>query len=470
MKSKKHSTAGIAALLFIQLILNLHSQAGQPVRITEGMPQLVRHGNVTQLYVDGKPFLIVGGELNNSTSSSLEYMKPLWQQAADLNFNTVLTPLSWELIEPEEGQFDFNLVDGLIKEARQDNMHFVFLWLASWKNGMSTYVPLWAKEHYKEYPRAKIQRDSTIEVFSAFSQVNMEADSKAFSALMKHIREFDGTDHTVLMMQVENEVGILGDSRDRSEIANAAFAAPVPKELMDYLVKNKEKLVPELKALWGKNGFQTSGNWENVFGRGEQCDEAFMAWNYARYVNAVTVAGKKEYPIPMYVNAWLKQREHSWPGTYPGGGPLPHVFDIWHAGAPSVDILAPDLYRNDFAYMASLFKRSGNPLFIPETGGGPRGAANVVYAVGQHNALGFSPFAIERSISKDDKLKQSYNMLSQLMPLIGKHQGMNTMGAVLLTKDSPSENIGFEDYIFHADLRFDPNNRKTFHIQGLNLS
>ena len=145
MKPKQHSTIGIAALLLIQLLLSPNSRAGQPGQTDEGMPQLVRHGNVAQLYVDGKPFLIIGGELNNSTSSSLEYMRPMWQHVADLNFNTVVTPLSWELIEPKEGEFDFSLVDGLIKEARQDRMHLVFLWLASWKNGMSTYVPLSGK-------------------------------------------------------------------------------------------------------------------------------------------------------------------------------------------------------------------------------------------------------------------------------------------------------------------------------------
>ena len=122
-------------------------------------------------------------------------------------------------------------------------------------------------------------------MLSTFSEANAKADAKAFAALMKHIREVDGVNHTILMMQVENEVGILGDSRDRSEIANSAFVAKVPKELIEYLVKNKEDLVPELKELWGRNGFKTSGSWEEVFGKGEQCDEIFMAWHYARYVN-----------------------------------------------------------------------------------------------------------------------------------------------------------------------------------------
>ncbi|MFZ1979016.1 MAG: beta-galactosidase, partial [Bacteroidota bacterium] len=145
MKSKKSSTIGIAALTCILLTIQLYCGDLQQGQKSEGMPQLVRHGSVAQLYIDGKPFLIIGGELNNSTSSSLDYMKPIWRQAIDLNFNTVLTPLSWELIEPKEGQFDFSLVDGLITEARQNKMHLVFLWLASWKNGMSSYTPFWVK-------------------------------------------------------------------------------------------------------------------------------------------------------------------------------------------------------------------------------------------------------------------------------------------------------------------------------------
>jgi hypothetical protein len=303
---------------------------------------------------------------------------------------------------------------------------------------------------------------------------------------MKYIKKVD-CQRTVIMMQVENEAGVLRDTRDRSVIANTAYNGPVPQKLMSYIEKNKDNLVPELKEAWKANGSKLSGTWEEVFGPGKPkglilpvrnlvppmtqkeqdealvtypfySDEVFMAWYYASYINYVVEAGKAEYPIPMFVNAWLKQREHSWPGTYPSGGPLPQVFDIWHAGGPSIDILSPDLYRPDFANMADLFTRSGNPLFIPETRGGNIGAANVVYAVGQLNALGFSPFYIERSIAKDEKLKQSYNMLSQLLSLIGEHQGLNTMGAVLLTKDNSSKKIEFGDYIFYTDLRFDPNN------------
>jgi hypothetical protein len=447
MKLKKHIWI-IIAILVILLSIGSKINAFQQGQNTKGIPQLVKHGNVTQLYVDGKPFLIVGGELNNSTSSSLENMKPIWKQVNDLNFNTMITPLSWELIEPVEGKFDFSLVDGLIKGARENKMRIVFLWLASWKNGMSSYVPLWVKENYKKYPRAKILNDSTAEVLSTFSQNNADADANAFSALMKHIFKVDGAKHTVLMMQVENEVGILGDMRDRSEIANAAFMAPVPKELMEYLVKNKDILVPGLKDIWEKTDFKTSGNWEDVFGKSEQSNEIFMAWNYSRYVNKVAAAGKKEYPIPMYANAWLNQECCSKPGTYPSGGPLAHLIDIWHAGAPAIDILAPDLYVPDFAQRCKDFTQQGNPLFMPEMNSGDDGAHNVFIAIGSFNAIGVSPFGIDRlgTISfgneqakgpKETSLSKSYNIIKQLSPLILEKQVTGEIAGFVVDENNP---------------------------------
>jgi hypothetical protein len=435
MNAKNHFTIGIAALVILFLSVGFCNGQTSDAQ-ANGIPQLVKQGNATQLFVNGKPFLIIGGELHNSSSSSIAYMKPIWDHVNALHFNTVLTPLSWELIEPQEGNFDFNLVDSLIVSARQHQLHLVFLWLASWKNGMSSYAPLWVKENYKKYPRAKFANDYTMEVLSPLSQITAEADAHAFAALMKHIREFDGTIHTVLMMQVENEVGILGDSRDHSEMANKAFEAPVPNELMDYLIKNKENLVPELKGLWGQNDFKTAGNWEEIFGKGEQADEIFMAWNYARYINMVASAGKKEYPIPMYVNAWLNQPGGSTPGSYPSGGPLPHVFDIWKACAPVINLMAPDLYVSDFENRCQKFTQRGNPLFIPEMNSSDDGARNVFIAVGKYNAIGISPFGIDRT-PEDSELGKSYAILRQLSPLILEKQEKGEITGFVLDEKNP---------------------------------
>ena len=451
------------------------------------IPSLKKQGTAKQFIVDGKPFVALSGELGNNSATNIEYMKSIWPILTEGNLNSVIAGISWAMVEPEEGKFNFDIVGEVINDARKNNLKLIFIWFASWKNGTSSYVPDWVKRDYKRFPRIKINDGDPIELITPLSDENRNADARAFAALMKYIKKVDSNQRTVIMMQVENESGVLLDSRDRSANADKAYNGPVPQKLMSYILDNKANLVPELTEALKRNGNKTSGTWEEVFGPGKPkglvlpirnlvppmtqeeqdealvtypfySDEVFMAWYYATYINYVVEAGKAEYPIPMYVNAWLKQREHSWPGTYPSGACLPQVFDIYHAGGPSIDILAPDLYRPDFANVAEQFSRSGNPLFIPETSGGAQGAANVVYAVGQLNALGFSPFYIEKRIVAGDELTQSYKMLSQLMPLIGEHQGTNTMGAVLLTEGNSSKTIKIGDYIMNTDLRSDPRN------------
>ena len=186
----------------------------QPARAqTNPIPHLAKRGTATQLIVDGKPFLILGGELHNSTSSSLDYMAPILGKFAAGHLNTALAAVCWDLTEPEEGTFDFSLVDGVIMEARQNNLHLVLLWFGSWKNGVSTYPPLWVKTDQQRFPRAQNKEGNRLDILSTLSQTNLNADARAFAALMRHVRQVDGAAHTVLMVQVENEVGVLGDSR-----------------------------------------------------------------------------------------------------------------------------------------------------------------------------------------------------------------------------------------------------------------
>jgi beta-galactosidase GanA len=419
--------------------------------LPSGSPILQKQGGVVQLYVDGKPFLILGGEVFNSSSSSLDYMAPIWTHMIDLHANTVLAPVSWEQIEPTEGKFDFSVVDGLIQGARAHNLHLVLLWMASWKNGMSSYTPDWVKADYTRFPLARRQDGSPVQVLSTLSDANWTADATAFAALMRHLRDFDGRDHTVLMMQVENEVGLLGDSRDRSDAANAAFAGQVPSDLMGRLTANDADLVPEFRNVWVQAGQKPSGTWEDVFGSGPQADEIFMAWNYARYVDHVAAAGKAEYPIPMYVNAWLNDPMDSKPGAYPSGCPESHLIDIWQAAAPHIDLLAPDIYAANFQDRCDLYTRRGNTLFIPEMPGNDIAARNVFAAIGRYNALGTSPFGIDRTPS-DGPISQSYDLLSQIAPMILQHQANGETIGFVLDADHPQFTFAMDGYELDVSL------------------
>ena len=418
-------TFGIAGAILATFFMP--TRGGRQSRI----PHLRQQGTATQLIVDDKPFLVLAGELGNSTSSSLEYMRPIWPKLAALNLNTVLMPVYWELIEPAEGKFDFTLVDGLIQDARKNKLHLVPLWFASWKNSMSCYAPAWVKTDQQRFPRSQDKAGHGMEILSPFSKENLDADSRAFAAFMRHLRETDGNDHTVIMVQVENEIGMIPDSRDRSDIADSLFNQPVPVELMDYLQKHKDDLNPEFRTAWAARGFKTSGSWEEVFGQGLRTDEIFMAWYFARYANRVAEAGKAEYPLPMYVNAALIRPGYQ-PGQYPSAGPLPQVMDVWRAGAPKIDFLSPDIYFPNFIEWTGKYRTSGNPLFIPEAMPGPIDAVNALYAIGQHEAIGFSPFSIESLDEVTSKsIRESYDLLQQLAPLILEYQGKDALAGLL---------------------------------------
>jgi hypothetical protein len=447
----KHFLAALLAVIGCSFLL---AQAPN-----SAIPHLEKHGTATQLFVDGKPFLILGGELYNSSSSSLDYMRPVWPHLAAMPLNTVLTPMYWELIEPREGQFDFTLIDGLIRDARQSNLHIVFLWFGSWKNGMSSYPPLWVRQNTQRFPRVIEKDGNAVEILSPLGKESMEADARAFAATMRHIRDFDAEAHTVLMIQMENEVGVLGDSRDRSPAANRAFSSPVPKELLTYLPQHRDTLIPEFRKTWDAAGSKTSGTWEEVFGASPETDKMFMAWNYARYIQHVTAAGKAEYPIPMYANTWLAE-SHGAPGEYPSGGPLPEVMDIWKAAGTAIDIYSPDLYAPNFAEWCDRYTRNGNPLFIPETRGAEWGAAQVFYAVGQHDAIGFSPFGIDffvdmerpTEIDTNNDLGKSYATLMKIAPLIFQHEGKGEMAGILIDQDHPQSTLELGGYKLNVRL------------------
>jgi len=224
-------------------------------------PHIQMQNGTGQLIVDGRPFLILGGELGNSSAGTAAEANAIVPNVARLHVNTILMPVGWEQIEPEEGNFDFSILDHWIDVAKQKQLHLVLLWFGSWKNALSNYAPAWVKPDTKRFPRAQAADGAPLEILSALSEENRRCDSRAFRALMRHVREKDAVEQTVLMVQVENEVGYLGWGRDRSDEANGLFRGPVPDRLITALAAKKQ-LSPELAA-----HFQPHGRtWSEVFG------------------------------------------------------------------------------------------------------------------------------------------------------------------------------------------------------------
>jgi hypothetical protein len=392
------------------------------------LPRIERRGQATQLIVDGKPYIALGGELHNSSPSSPAYMAPIWPRLAQNGVRTVIGVASWELVERQEGRFDFAAVDDQVRQAKAHGMRLVMLWFGAYKNAGSTYAPTWVRRDLKRFPRA--ERDPNVIItgvaaggnygptLSVFNDRLITADARAFAALMRHLREVD-RDHTVIMVQVENEVGLLGDSRDRSALATAAWSQPVPTELMKYLQDNRAVLRPQVRDTWARLGFRPSGTWAEVFGTDKAADEIFMSWGFGRYVDRVASAGSTQYPLPMYTNAWLgPQARGPEPGDYPSGGPVARMMDIWKFAAPSLAFISPDIYVDDFAGTLGDFHRPNNPIFVPEA---KPDAGNAFVALAEYKGMGFSPFGIE-DFAPDHDLFKAYKVLDIMLSEIARGQ------------------------------------------------
>ncbi len=411
------------------------------------IPHLRKQGSATQLFVHGRPFLMLGGELGNSSASDLKYLAPIWPKLQAMRLNTILAPVYWELVEPQEGKFDFMLVDSLIHAARRSDLKVVLLWFGSWKNSMSCYAPYWVKTNQQRFPRARTRQGQALEILTPFSEENRNADARAFASLMKHLRAVDGSHSTVVMVQVENEIGMIPEARDYCAAAEAAFQRKVPAELMTFLQQHKDSLAAEVRQAWNTSGMTTSGTWEEVFGRSLQTDEIFMAWHFARYTDHVAQAGKREYPLPLFVNAALIRPNHQ-PGQYPSAGPLPHLMEVWRAAAPHLDFFAPDIYFKNFAEWLGKYDRAGNAVFIPEVDH-RQSVTNAFFAFARHDAMGYSPFALESAADPErNQFSQGYEILHQLAPLILAHQGRGTMTGFLLDSTSQSAQIELGAYAF----------------------
>ncbi len=355
------------------------------------IPRLVHENGRYALFVDGAPYLYLGAQSHNSSAWPAMLPK-VWPAMEYLHANTLETPVYWEQFEPEPGKFDTTVVDTLLKEAREHHIRLTLLWFGTWKNGSSHYLPLWAKAQPEKFPRIIGKNGRRVDSPSPHAMEAMAADKHAFAAFMKHLKAAD-PQHTVIMVQVENEPGSWGSVRDYSPEAEKLFKQAVPAEL--------------LKALGGKSPaggtLPASGTWPEVFG--SNADEYFHAWSIARYIGQVAAEGKAEYALPLYVNAALRSPVNPGPpNTYESGGATDNVLGIWKAAAPAIDLLAPDIYMNDddrYVKVLELYARPDNALLVPETGAG--NGRMCLAALGK-GAIGWSPFGLDYTAYANDPI------------------------------------------------------------------
>jgi hypothetical protein len=428
----KTFAAAIVATLFT-CGLAAHSQvAAHPI------PRIVQQNGRYAMMVDDAPFLMLGAQANNSSDWPSTLPK-VWPAIEYLHANTLEIPIYWEQFEPKQGVFDYAQIDSVLAQARAHHVHLVLLWFGTWKNGSQHYMPEWMKLDPEKYAHIVNRNGERVDSPSPFAQASLDADIRAFTAFMQHLSVAD-PERTVLMVQVENETGTWGTLRDYSPDANRLFAAPVPDDVLKAMSKTAAK----------------GAGWAEVFG--PEADVCFHAWAIARYVGQIASAGKAVYPLPLYVNAALRDPFKGAPGTYESGGPTDNVLPIWKAEAPAIDILAPDIYLLDtptYLKVMELYHRPDNALFIPETAGTPHAARFLFAALGLQS-IGYSPFGLdytrtnhpERMLPNEpnaflDPTAQNYKLLGPIMREVARLNFEGKMQAVAEVEGQPEQTLHF---------------------------
>lgn len=433
-------------------------------------PYITEKGNQKVLLVDGKPFIMLAGEIHNSDSSSPAYMEQIWKIADDLGMNSLLLPVTWEMVEPVEGEFHFEVLDQLINQAREYGMKIGLLWFGSFKNAECMYAPEWVKRDLERFHRGQIVKGKnkagrrvspTLPVtipyttISYLSENAMQADARAFGKMMQHVREYDEAYGTVVTVQVENETGLLGNAREVSNEADAAFAGEVPQEFASYMRSHTEYMEEDIRA--AVEAGAEKGSWSEVFGA--VAEEIFSAYHVASFIEYVAKAGKDAYELPMTANCWLDKAADT-PGDYPSGGPVARVHEVWDYCAPSIDVYCPDIYVPYFNKVCDRFVKSGtNPLYIPEAATHSYAAPRMVYTVGHYHAMCYSPFGFD-DIGKPFSAAQGYlfgmdvtdpalktpqnfeeyaalgKILREAMPLLAERYGTTDLQAVCAEREA----------------------------------
>jgi hypothetical protein len=428
--SYKSVSCHVVIAVLTAFVLSVSSLGEEP-------PKLVQKDSRYALMVDGRPFLILGGQIHNSSGWPSE-LPQVWDSMAALHANTIEAPVYWEQMEAHEGHFDFSNVDQIVEGARSHNLRLVLLWFGTWKNGNMHYVPAWVKADTKRFPRIIRPDGEPIDVLSPLSRNTLEADKKAFVQLTRHLKQIDGEHRTIILIQVENESGNIGSVRDNSPEANREFAGNVPADLLTAAHKQ-------------------SGTWSQVFGA--DADEIFQLYHQAKYINEIVAAGKAEFPVVYYINAWLDyppaelpQRQMDMPGIgYPSGGAVQRFVGLWRALAPAIDMIGPDIYADDSQFYRETmhaYHRPDNPLWIPETGRSDSFGKFFFYALGD-GAIGFSPFGVDQSgwnILGDEAWKRHAENFTLIAPMSLEIAQLEFEGKVKTAVEEPGQTAEEVDF------------------------
>ena len=400
--------------------------------------------------VDGKPFYPVAGQAHNDAGYNDLESDIFFKAVKLIHGNTLLIPVYWLQVEPEEGKFDFSGVDALLASARRYGVKLILLWFATWKNGNMDYTPTWVKSDTRRFKRIMLPAGGDLWGLSPHCKANLEADKKAFSALCTHLKAKDNIEHTVIGIQLENEAGILGSDRDYGPEAQEIFNNPVPVRLITAM---KTIGKGEVYNIWQKAGGKQSGNWSELFGW--PAGEFMTAWSIATYIDEIAKAGKAVHIIPMYINVWLIESNLVIAGEhYPSGCAISKVLDIYKWFTPHVDMISPDVEYNNtqrYQYLCATYSRPDNPLFFPET----PPTTNLFRAIADYNLIGYSWMGGFDNIMAEDgsvrhemqEVVDTVHCIVSAIPLLLKYQGTDKIHAIVQEEYMPNQWLDLDGYV-----------------------